>query len=198
MSLYILCLILPVRSVSHFIAYSSLHILSLLILLLYLPFLSFRQNVQLVKKNTIILKNTLSFSHLLCLFFYIAHGTIRFIHLCTMLFKQVNLQKAFAATSLFASSLQSNTIAFLTEPYHFKNKLTNLGPNFTVYPETTQADVPRAALMIPRHFPSVFLPNLSNPDCAVCLLKHANLLLVSAYFDKNNDLDQPWFRAAIQ
>ena len=115
-----------------------------------------------------------------------------------MLFKQLNLRKAFAATNLFLESITNKTIGFLTEPYSYKNKLTNPGANFSIFPETTQTATPRAALVIPRYYNAVFLPNLSNPDCSVCLLKQKRLLLVSAYFDQLEPLDQPWIHAAIR
>ena len=115
-----------------------------------------------------------------------------------MRFKQVNLRKAFAATNLFISSLPKDTIGFLTEPYHYQNKISKPGNNFMIFPETTQTDPPRAALLIPKHFRPVFLPNLSNPDCTVGLIKQNNILLLSAYFDKNNPVNQPWFFRAIK
>ena len=115
-----------------------------------------------------------------------------------MKIKQINLRKSFAATNLFAATLPVNTIGLLTEPYHYRNKICKLGYNFDLFPENTLGAPPRAAILIPKLFHAVFLPHLSRPDVTTVFIKHANLLLVSGYFDAKLPVVQDWLDNIMQ
>ena len=106
--------------------------------------------------------------------------------------KQINLRKSFAATSLFVSSLHPSSIGLLTEPYHYRNKICKVGRNFDLFPDTTLAKPPRAAILIPKSLNATFLPQLSNPDVTTIYLKKQHLLLVSGYCDAKLPMIQEW------
>ena len=112
--------------------------------------------------------------------------------------KQLNLRKSLVATNLFASRLELSTIGFLTEPYHYRNRICKLGQNFDLFPDTTLQAPPRAALLIPKYLNATFLPHLSHPDVSVAYLKHANLLLVSGYCDGKLPVIQDWLTKIIE
>ena len=115
-----------------------------------------------------------------------------------MKIKQINLRKSFAATNLFAATLHTESIGLLTEPYHYRNKICKLGYSFDLFPENTLDAPPRAAILIPKSFHAVFLPHLSRPDVSTVFLKHANLLLVSGYFDAKLPVIQDWMTNIMQ
>ena len=98
--------------------------------------------------------------------------------------QQVNLRKSFAATNLLASKLDFSSIGLLTEPYQYKNKIPKLGSVFDLFPDNTQSQPPRAAILSPKSLQAVFMPHLNTPDVSVILLRRQNLLVVSGYCDK--------------
>ena len=104
--------------------------------------------------------------------------------------KQINLRKSFAATNLFVSRLDSQSIGLLTEPYHYRNKISKTGPNFDLFPDNTMTAPPRAAILVPRGLQATYLPHLSTPDFSIVYFKQFNLLMASGYCDKN----LLWFR----
>ena len=106
--------------------------------------------------------------------------------------KQINLRKSFAATNLFVSGLEENTVGLLTEPYHYKNKISKVGYNFDLFPDTTMSGPPRAAMIVPKSLHATFLPNLSTPDVATVYFKSQDLLLVSGYCDAKLPMIQDW------
>ena len=106
--------------------------------------------------------------------------------------KQINLRKSFVATNLFASQLDTLTVGLLSEPYHYRNKISRLGYNFDLFPDTTLLAPPRAAILVPKSFNATFLPHLSTPDVAVVFFKQFNLLLVSGYCDIKLPMIQDW------
>ena len=112
--------------------------------------------------------------------------------------KQLNLRKSFVATNLFAAGLELDTIGLLTEPYHYRNKINKIGPNFDIFPDTTIEAPPRAALIIPKNLNATFLPNLSCLDATVVFFKHANLLLVSGYCDGKLPVIQDWMSKIVE
>ena len=111
--------------------------------------------------------------------------------------RQINLRKSFAATTLFASQLDINTLGLLTEPYHYQNKICKLGYNFELFPDTTQPSPPRAAILVPKCFQATFLPQLSTPDATVVFFKQQNLLVTSGYCDGKLPMIQEWLRKII-
>ena len=115
-----------------------------------------------------------------------------------MKFKQLNLRKSFAATNLFISRLDPLSVGLLTEPYHYRNRISKVGPNFDIFPETTLVDPPRAAILVPKLLQATFLPQISNPDVAVVYFKQFNLLVASGYCDINLPMIQDWLLGIIE
>ena len=115
-----------------------------------------------------------------------------------MKFKQLNLRKSFAATNLFISRLDTLSVGLLTEPYHYRNKISKVGPNFDLLPDITLPSPPRAAILAPKHLQATFLPHLSNADVAVAFFKQFNLLVVSGYCDIDLPMIQDWFSDIIE
>ena len=115
-----------------------------------------------------------------------------------MKFKQINLRKSFAATHLFASKLNALSLGLLTEPYHYKNKIPKLGTLFELFPDTTLASPPRAAILAPKSLHATYLPHLSGPDVTVVFLRRHNLIIVSGYCDKNLPMIQPWLTKIME
>ena len=112
--------------------------------------------------------------------------------------KQINLRKSFAATNLFVSSLNLDTIGLLTEPYQYRNKICKLGYNYDLFPENTLESPPRAAILAPKTLNAVYLPHLSTPDVSTVYFKHADLLMVSGYLDAKLPVIQPWFTKIME
>ena len=106
--------------------------------------------------------------------------------------KQINLRKSFAATNLFASSLDINCIGLLTEPYHYKNKICKLGSNFDLFPDSTFDQPPRAAILVPKTYKATYLPQLSTSDVTAVYFRSQDLLLISGYCDGKLPMIQDW------
>ena len=116
-------------------------------------------------------------------------------------FIQLNMHRAHAASAILHTSLASKpSICLLTEPVTAFCKVTNVPLNHTVVPNTTLLERPRAAMFIPRDIPSVTLEQLSNPDCAVALLrlKRGKLLIASIYLDYNEDVVPTWLERLME
>ena len=107
--------------------------------------------------------------------------------------KQINLRKSFAATNLFVSTLNCDTIGLLTEPYHYRNQISKIGYNFDLFPENLLNSPPRAAIITPKSLNAVSLPHLSSPDVSTVYIKHNDLLIVSGYMDIKLPVIQDWF-----
>ena len=82
----------------------------------------------------------------------------------------------------------------LTEPTTHKDKLSHVPKGYAGLPGTTQLSRPRAAILVPRTLPHVFLEQLSTPDCAVALLDttRGKVALASVYLDYNLPVVQEW------
>ena len=109
-----------------------------------------------------------------------------------MKIKQINLRKSFAATSLFVSNLGEHTIGLLTEPYHYKNKISKVNYNFDLFPDSALSQVPCAAIIAPKYFRATFMPHLSTLDIAVVFFRKQDLLLVRRYCDAKQPMIQDW------
>ena len=104
-------------------------------------------------------------------------------------FVQLNMHRALiASTQLNHEIATEPKVCFITEPYTAFNKIANTPANHIHLPTTTLASRPRAAILLPRHTPHIFLEQLSNPDATVALLTTAKgkILIASIYLDYND------------
>ena len=117
-------------------------------------------------------------------------------------FIQLNLHRALtAATHLNSKIGVQPTICMITEPTTAYNKISNVPANHVALPSTTLSTRPRAAILVPRHIPHVFLEQLSNPDAAVALVKMScgKVLLASIYLDYNDRSVTPdWLSQIVE
>ena len=112
-----------------------------------------------------------------------------------ILFRQVNLHKARAAASILGEQVSSNpSICLLTEPYTAFGRVAQIPNNHRCAPNITMKSRPRAAILIPKHMPFVYLEQLSNPDMTAILLEtsRGKILLASIYLDSKLAVVQPW------
>lgn len=111
-------------------------------------------------------------------------------------FRQLNMHRAFlAAVELKKAVLERPSVCFLTEPYQTYNKIAEIPPYHVSLPQTTQVDRPRAALLIPKDIPHVYIEHLSGQDISVALLntEQGKLLIASVYLDSNDkSVVPPW------
>lgn len=112
-----------------------------------------------------------------------------------VLFRQVNLHRAFLAATELKQKVQSNpTVCLLTEPYQTKNRLAELPQNHVCFPSTIQQHRPRTAIFVPSNIPHVFLKHLSGQDITVVLLNTecGKLLIASIYLDSDDLVVPEW------
>lgn len=105
-----------------------------------------------------------------------------------------------AAVELNKSLISRPAICLISEPCTFRNKVCNVPPQYICLPPTTLEARPRAAILIPRLIPHVFLEQLSNRDCSAALLETTGgkVLLASIYLDANLPVVQDWLRDLVR
>ena len=111
-------------------------------------------------------------------------------------FIQLNMHKALTASVNLNLELGNTpSICMLTEPYIAFNKIANTPANYTAVPSTALTSRPRAAILLPRQTPFVYLEQLSNSDASVIIVQTrcSKLLLASIYLDyKDKSVTPPW------
>ena len=107
----------------------------------------------------------------------------------------------------FGASVEQNndianspTICMITEPYTAFKKIANVHHNYIALPNATQAERPRAAILLPRLLRHTFLDQLSGQDRVVALVstKSGLVLLASVYLDIHKDVVQPWLKEIVE
>ena len=102
---------------------------------------------------------------------------------------QINMNKATTALAQLTNKiLDTQTIAFLTEPYTAYNRICSMPYNFSVFPQTSLSVRQRAGILIPSSLPAAEVGHLSNADCSVVVLNLDTnpILLASVYLDRNS------------
>ena len=112
---------------------------------------------------------------------------------------QINMNRAFnALTQLTNKLLDTNTIAFITEPYTAYNRICSIPFNFSVFPQNSLSVRPRAGIVVPSALPAVEVGHLSNEDCSVLILNQDTnpILVASIYLDRDSSPTVPdWLEA---
>ena len=112
---------------------------------------------------------------------------------------QINMNRAVnALTQLTNKLMDTDTIAFITEPYTAYNRICSIPFNFSVFPLGSLSVRPRAGIVIPSGFPAVEVGHLSHEDCSVLILNQDTnpILVASIYLDRNNLPTIPdWLKA---
>ena len=113
---------------------------------------------------------------------------------------QVNLNKAFLASSLLVNNLlRQDTIAFLAEPYVAYDKVVAMPKGYCTVPSYSIPGGPRSALCLPLILQPIALDHLCNRDCSVALLQTEGrrFLVASAYMDINDPVSPDWLSAGV-
>ena len=110
-----------------------------------------------------------------------------------MRFLQLNMKKAFVAAVELSSRLEGkeNFACLVTEPYRYKEKIASLPPGVKALCSKKNA---RAAIFYKGEDEIMDIETLTNPDCAVGLLKHkeGSILVASVYLDINKEATPGW------
>ena len=104
-----------------------------------------------------------------------------------MHFTQINLHKAkLAAIDLHGKLQERKSIALLTEPYLFRNKIVGMPSGYVaVVPTVAEGEQARAVIMAPRATGIVQLDAHCHRDCAAAMLKTqmGTIYIASIYLD---------------
>ena len=114
-------------------------------------------------------------------------------------FLQLNVHRARLAQLELLQLLNNSepTICLLQEPYTFKKRLVYRPQGYSMIPQNTKTDRPRAAICLPNEIQYVELTQLGDRDLVACLASVGGkkIVLASSYLDIKNS---PTIPAALE